>query len=95
MASSNIKILRLLSSEEFDEFLSSFDLILCDCDGVIWTGSGPTIPRAGEAMQMLKDRCKQVKFVSNNSWRSNSEYLEKFKQIGLENVEDVSANQLL
>ena len=77
-----------LNAEERTNFINSFDIVLSDCDGVVWLVSG-AIPRTGEAINLLKAAGKTVKFVSNNSERSDEEYLKKFKTIGVADVVEV------
>ncbi|XP_005188744.2 uncharacterized protein LOC101887593 [Musca domestica] len=88
MPSNNIKSLRQLTPEECKEFLNSFDCIFSDCDGVLWTVTGHPIPGVFEALQKLKSRGKLVKFVSNNSVRSNDEYLARIAKYGMTNVKE-------
>ncbi|XP_049312383.1 uncharacterized protein LOC125775310 isoform X1 [Bactrocera dorsalis] len=80
-----------LSAKEQKEFVNSFDVVLCDCDGVMWMASSP-LPRTGEAVNALKDDGKQVFFVSNNSERPEEEYVNKFIRIG---VKDFQANHIM
>ncbi|XP_073833196.1 uncharacterized protein [Musca autumnalis] len=87
-SNNNIKNLRQLTTEERKEFLNSFDFVFCDCDGVVWVITGAPIPRVFETLQCLKDNGKIVKFVSNNSVRSDAEYKEKISKYGIANVEE-------
>ncbi|XP_019845425.2 uncharacterized protein LOC109579472 [Bactrocera dorsalis] len=73
-----------LSAKQQREFVNSFDVVLCDCDGVMWLISAP-LPRTGEAVNALKADGKQVLFVSNNSVRSDEDYRKKFVGIGVKN----------
>ncbi|KAH8387591.1 hypothetical protein KR093_008073, partial [Drosophila rubida] len=75
-----------LSVEEQRNFIDSFDLMISDCDGVVWLLVG-WIPGTGEAINALKDAGKSVKFVSNNSFRTDDQYMEKFATIGARNVQ--------
>ncbi|XP_049312386.1 uncharacterized protein LOC125775310 isoform X4 [Bactrocera dorsalis] len=75
-----------LSAKEQKEFVNSFDVVLCDCDGVMWMASSP-LPRTGEAVNALKDDGKQVFFVSNNSERPEEEYVNKFIRIGVKDFQ--------
>ncbi|XP_059222733.1 uncharacterized protein LOC131996798 [Stomoxys calcitrans] len=84
----HIKKLKRLSPQERTDFLNSFDLILSDCDGVVWMASGIPIAGAGETVNLLKAYGKEVKFVTNNSLRSDVEYVEKFTKLGVKNVEE-------
>ncbi|XP_034119260.1 uncharacterized protein LOC133847166 [Drosophila sulfurigaster albostrigata] len=75
-----------LSVEEQRKFIDSFDMMISDCDGVVWLLVG-WIPGTGEAINALKDAGKAVKFVSNNSFRTDDQYMEKFNTIGARNVQ--------
>ncbi|ALC48779.1 CG2680 [Drosophila busckii] len=75
-----------LSVEEQRAFSDSFDMVVSDCDGVLWLLDG-WIPGTGEAINALKSAGKSIKFVSNNSFRSDEQYMEKFAHIGAEQVQ--------
>ncbi|XP_039958629.1 glycerol-3-phosphate phosphatase-like isoform X2 [Bactrocera tryoni] len=75
-----------LSAEEQREFVNSFDVVMCDCDGVMWMIAAP-LPRTGEAVNALKDDGKRVYFVSNNSERPEEEYVNKFTSIGVKDFQ--------
>ncbi|EDW75230.1 uncharacterized protein Dwil_GK20059 [Drosophila willistoni] len=74
-----------LSRKEQREFIDSFDLIISDCDGVVWLLVG-WIPGTGEAINALKKAGKGIKFVSNNSFRTDEQYMEKFEHIGAKGI---------
>ncbi|EDW00281.1 phosphoglycolate phosphatase 2 [Drosophila grimshawi] len=80
-------ILHDLSVTEQRSFVDSFDTVISDCDGVIWLLVG-WIPGTGDAINALKNAGKCVKFVSNNSFRTGEQYMEKFEHIGAVNVQD-------
>ncbi|KAH8361218.1 hypothetical protein KR200_003784, partial [Drosophila serrata] len=77
-----IKYLKELSDQEREKFFDSFDLVFCDCDGVIWYPLRDFIPGSAEALAHLESRGKQVTFVTNNSISSMKEHIEKFAQQG-------------
>ncbi|XP_039958624.1 4-nitrophenylphosphatase-like [Bactrocera tryoni] len=91
MSARKVSHILKLSAEEQKEFVNSFDVVLCDCDGVMWMIAAP-LPRTGEAVNALKDDGKQVFFVSNNSVRLDEEYVNKFTNIG---VKDFQANDIM
>ncbi|XP_011201824.2 uncharacterized protein LOC105225180 [Bactrocera dorsalis] len=91
MSARKVSHILKLSAAEQREFVNSFDVVLCDCDGVLWMVSSP-LPRTGEAVNALKDDGKQVRFVSNNSLRLDEEYVNKFTRIG---VKDFQANDIM
>ncbi|XP_030378557.1 phosphoglycolate phosphatase 2 [Scaptodrosophila lebanonensis] len=78
-----------LSLKEQRRFIESFDMMISDCDGVVWLLAG-WIPGAGDAVNALRRAGKTIKFVSNNSFRTDEQYSEKFKKIGARgvNIED-------
>ena len=78
-----------LSVKEQKEFFNSFDVVMCDCDGVMWMIASP-LPRTGEAVNALKAAGKQVLFVTNNSMRSDDDYVHKFVGIGVKDFQKVS-----
>lgn len=49
-----------------------------------------SIPKAGEAINLLKNAGKAYKFVSNNDMRSDHDYLIKIAKIGAKNIVKVS-----
>ncbi|XP_050328065.1 uncharacterized protein LOC126758082 [Bactrocera neohumeralis] len=91
MSARKVSHILKLSAEEQKEFVNSFDVVMCDCDGVMWMIAAP-LPRTGEAVNALKDDGKRVFFVSNNSERPEEEYVNKFTSIG---VKDFQANHIM
>lgn len=74
-----------LNAEERKEFLKSFDIVLSDCDGVIWMLAGP-IPGAGNVINRFLQAGKKYKLISNNSMRSDSEYLSNLDAMGVQGI---------
>ncbi|XP_055609076.1 uncharacterized protein LOC129756280 isoform X2 [Uranotaenia lowii] len=72
-----------LSQEERQSFLASFDYVLTDCDGVIWSLQGE-IEGVGAAISLLKSYGKSVFYVSNNSVRSLDNYKKQILRLGQE-----------
>lgn len=77
-----------LSAERQREFVNSFDVVFCDCDGVMWLIAAP-LPHTGDAVNTLKANGKQVIFVTNNSIRTDDEYVKLFSGIGVKNFQKV------
>lgn len=71
-----------LSVENFKDVLDSVEAFLFDCDGVIWKGDR-LIDAASQTLDMLRHKGKKLVFVTNNSWKSRSQYAEKFKSLGI------------
>ncbi|XP_023944435.2 uncharacterized protein LOC112050404 [Bicyclus anynana] len=67
-----------LSEADLKKFLSSFDHVFSDCDGVVWETRNP-MPGAGKFFELMKRLGKTVHFVSNNSLRTKADYEAKFK----------------
>ncbi|CAH2268419.1 jg6287 [Pararge aegeria aegeria] len=72
-----------LNETELKEFLSSFDHVFSDCDGVVWETKNP-MPGAGKFFELMKRLGKTVHFVSNNSLRTREDYEAKFNSAGIE-----------
>lgn len=89
------KVLHILklSAKQQREFVNSFDVVMCDCDGVMWLVSSPLF-RTGEAVNVLKADGKRVLFVTNNSVRSDKDYINKFIENGVKNFQIVSYTDL-
>ena len=81
MSSVRCKEIEHLSNNEIDEFLNSFDTVLTDCDGVLWTGSH-AIDGSPQVVQALRQLGKKVIYVTNNSTKSRNGYLKKVTELG-------------
>ncbi|KAI5808745.1 HAD-like domain-containing protein [Peziza echinospora] len=68
--------------EEIERFLEKFDVFLFDCDGVLWQGP-KLLPRIVETLDMLRNKGKQIVFVTNNSTKSRVEYKKKLASMGI------------
>lgn len=80
---------KIVSREQAEKFLDSFDHFLFDCDGVLWTGNKP-LPHVAETIDMLRARGKKLIFVTNNSTKSRRMYKAKFEKLGIKvNEEDI------
>ncbi|XP_023034864.1 chronophin isoform X1 [Drosophila willistoni] len=81
------KHIKELSKEERQKFFDSFDLVLCDCDGVVWHPFRDFIPGSARAIDQLQRlHRKKLTFVTNNSVSSLEEHLEKFAKQGQLNI---------
>ncbi|KAF2221340.1 4-nitrophenylphosphatase [Elsinoe ampelina] len=65
-----------------DAFLDRFDVFLFDCDGVLWSGDH-VFPGTAETIAMLREKGKQLVFVTNNSTKSRADYKKKFDNLGI------------
>ncbi|CAL4069349.1 unnamed protein product, partial [Meganyctiphanes norvegica] len=76
-----------LDKTNIKQFLSMFDTVLTDCDGVIWSGD-EVIGNANIALNKLRDVGKNIFYVTNNSTKTRSEYIIKCKNLGFEAKEE-------
>lgn len=51
--------------------------------GVLWSGDH-IFPHVPETIKMLRDKGKQLVFVTNNSTKSRADYKKKFDKFGIE-----------
>ncbi|RPB21684.1 2-phosphoglycolate phosphatase [Terfezia boudieri ATCC MYA-4762] len=65
------------------EFLARFDVFLFDCDGVLWQGD-KLLPKVVETLDVLRNRGKQIVFVTNNSTKSREDYKKKLAKLGIQ-----------
>ncbi|XP_076294624.1 uncharacterized protein LOC143215902 [Lasioglossum baleicum] len=72
-----------MTSDQLRTFLNSFDVVLSDCDGVLWI-INERIPGAVETLKRLQDLGKRIFLVSNNSLLSFDRYKQKVRPGGLE-----------
>ncbi|KAH8397959.1 hypothetical protein KR222_007455, partial [Zaprionus bogoriensis] len=81
------KFIKQLSAAERDEFFNSFDVVFCDCDGVVWYTLRDFIPGSTSALAELQRRGKQLTFVTNNSISSVEQHLQKLNGQGQLQIE--------
>jgi len=60
-----------------------YDGYLVDLDGVLWAGS-KVFPEAVEAVNRLHSMGKAVVFLTNNSTRSRSQYVQRLRSVGVD-----------
>lgn len=68
--------LQRLRKSEFRQWLNSFDVVLSDCDGVLWLGN-QVLKGSPDIINFFKRIGKQVFFITNNSEKTRSEFLVK------------------
>lgn len=74
----------------FEEWYQGLKNFYFDLDGTVYVGGVP-LDGAIEAIERIKGRGQRVYFLSNNSSKSKSQYVEKLRSIGL----DCEASDLL
>lgn len=67
--------------------------VLCDLDGVIWLAHRP-IDGSVEAVNRLRKAGHRVLFVTNNSFATLAQHLDKLRDIGLEAEGDVVSSAM-
>jgi HAD superfamily hydrolase (TIGR01450 family) len=79
-----------LSGNNISTFLSSYDNIILDCDGVLYEGDR-SLPHVSETINLLRDKLgKKVFFLTNSSHRSRHQTIQKFESFGFSaDVSDV------
>ena len=73
------------STSEASAILSKYETFLFDCDGVIWCGK-EKIEGIDVAIKTLQDLGKRIFFVSNNSTKDRTLYVEKLAKMGITGV---------
>lgn len=71
----------LNAREKAVEFLSRFDYILCDCDGVLYVNSG-AVDGVPATLNRLRQMGKKIIFATNNSTKTREEFLAKLRALG-------------
>ncbi|KAF7319590.1 4-nitrophenylphosphatase [Mycena chlorophos] len=74
---------RLSAAAEYEALLDKYDTWMFDCDGVLWHGDR-LIEGAIEVLSILRQRKKQILFVTNNATKSRKSYKGKFDALGVE-----------
>ncbi|XP_034831312.1 glycerol-3-phosphate phosphatase-like [Maniola hyperantus] len=69
------------TADQVQEFLNSFDTVLCDCDGVLWINNN-AIPGSPEAMNYFRQMGKRIFYVTNNSTKMRSDFAVKAQELG-------------
>ena len=70
-----------LDAGKVGDFIDSFDTVLTDCDGVLWTGAN-AIEGSPETINLLRDAGKKIIYVTNNGTKSRREYVKKCQNLG-------------
>ncbi|KAH8409126.1 hypothetical protein KR009_008353, partial [Drosophila setifemur] len=71
-----------LDEQQRSRFLDSFDRVISDIDGVVWSMES-MVPNAAEGYKALERIGKPVQFVTNNSVRSVGQIVRRFDKLGM------------
>ena len=77
-----------LDATNAHELIDSVDVILSDCDGVLWTSVDSVVPGAADAIRKLKAMGKKVLYVTNNTNLSQQDYVKRFHRFGFDVADD-------
>ncbi|XP_076646399.1 glycerol-3-phosphate phosphatase [Halictus rubicundus] len=84
-----------LSKEEFKNFMESIDVILSDCDGVLWRET-EVIEGSPGTVNKLKQLGKKFLYITNNNTKTRSEFVEKCKNLKYDaTVEEIVCTSFL
>ncbi|CAL8120386.1 unnamed protein product [Orchesella dallaii] len=83
----NAVSLTSLPKLQLTSFMQNIDAVMFDCDGVLWLGMDP-LENAQALVKKLRSMGKKVFFMTNNSTRTQEEFLEKFNKLGFEATVD-------
>eukprot|EP00099_Drosophila_melanogaster_P006830 NP_001259467.1 uncharacterized protein Dmel_CG15739, isoform B [Drosophila melanogaster] len=72
-----------LSQEQRSSVVDSFDRVVSDIDGVLWTFE-QSIPRAADGYAALEQMGKHLTFLTNNSVRTSEQCVKLFAKIGMQ-----------
>mmetsp|Transcript_15608 Transcript_15608/g.49009 ORF Transcript_15608/g.49009 Transcript_15608/m.49009 type:complete len:333 (-) Transcript_15608:26-1024(-) len=79
----------MLALEEAANVLDGIELIILDCDGVLWRGS-ESIGLVPESLAVFREQGKRLLFVTNNASKSRAQVKEKLATYRIEaNAEEV------
>ncbi|CAL4128232.1 unnamed protein product [Meganyctiphanes norvegica] len=77
----------LLTKDNINIFLDSFDNILADCDGVLWHGP-EVIEGSRETLQYLLECNKRVIYITNDSNHTRQQITEKVNSKGFPGTQE-------
>ncbi|XP_055585599.1 uncharacterized protein LOC129738419 [Uranotaenia lowii] len=83
MSSKQIRHILQLSPIERKQFLDSFDYVMFDCDGVLWTVF-ESIRGVQHALDALRCAGKTLRYITNNSVRPFASYATQFRSLGID-----------
>ncbi|XP_011064977.1 PREDICTED: 4-nitrophenylphosphatase-like isoform X3 [Acromyrmex echinatior] len=90
---SKTKDITKLSTEQLQKFLTSFDIVMCDIDGVLWQLNKP-IEGASESLKTLQKLGKQIYLITNNSSKTSDNFYKSPQCINLNLSSDHIVNPI-
>ncbi|XP_011864984.1 PREDICTED: LOW QUALITY PROTEIN: 4-nitrophenylphosphatase-like [Vollenhovia emeryi] len=80
---SKTKDITKFSAEQLQEFLTSFDVVFCDIDGVLWQQLSKPIEGASESLMTLQNMGKKIYLITNNTTAIADNYYKSVEHIRL------------
>lgn len=73
----------LTTALHYQEIVDKYDVLLLDCDGVVWEGDH-VLDGIHTTLQHFRKLGKRIFFVTNNATKSRAENKKKFDKMGIE-----------
>lgn len=73
----------LTTAAHYREIVDKYDVLLLDCDGVVWEGDH-VLDGIHTTLQHFRQLGKRIFFVTNNATKSRAENKKKFDKMGIE-----------
>ncbi|XP_033216023.1 glycerol-3-phosphate phosphatase-like [Belonocnema kinseyi] len=77
------KRLKALTKGQLKTFFESFDVVLSDCDGVLWRET-KVIEGSPKAVSKLKEKGKRFFYVTNNNGKTRTDFVTKCNSLNYE-----------
>ncbi|XP_014208930.1 glycerol-3-phosphate phosphatase-like isoform X2 [Copidosoma floridanum] len=72
--------IKSMGKDEFRAFFNSFDVVLSDCDGVLWREM-EVVHRSPETVEKLKEMGKKFYYITNNDCKTRADLINKCKSL--------------
>lgn len=70
-----------LNIEDYKKLFDGIEVIVTDCDGVLWVDNEP-IPGSAEMINEFRNQGKKIIFLTNNSTKHREHFLIKLNRLG-------------
>ncbi|XP_014208928.1 glycerol-3-phosphate phosphatase-like isoform X1 [Copidosoma floridanum] len=79
--------IKSMGKDEFRAFFNSFDVVLSDCDGVLWREM-EVVHRSPETVEKLKEMGKKFYYITNNDCKTRADLINKCKSLTYDATEE-------